>query len=156
MEIRKIKYPYMPDGEGENEWYKFGQSDGAVKVNDERIEQWVNECVYNVKTQLEHGVESPYAFSASGDTIVICFFSRDVEDDVFDDDNYFTVIVAKNYEEGTFFLSDIKKKEKTFEDQVREATIGDIIDELSHNKFGNKKVIRTGNYEIEIKERRDF
>lgn len=156
MEIRRIKYPYEPDGEGENEWYGFGKSEGAVKISDEQIEKWVNECVHNVKTQLEHGVESPYSFTSSGNTMVICFFSQDVEDNVFDDDNYFVVIVAKDYEEGTFFINDLKKKEESFEDKVRKATIGELIDELSNNKFGNKKIIKAGDYEIEIKERRDF
>ena len=37
MEIRKIKYPYEPDSEYNNVWYRFGQSDGAVSVDNNRI-----------------------------------------------------------------------------------------------------------------------
>ena len=74
MEIRKVKYPYEVDSEQNNMWYKFGQSDGAVKIDDGQIEEWVNDCIKSVKTQLENGIESPYSFCASGDTIVICFF----------------------------------------------------------------------------------
>ena len=106
MEIRKVKYPYDKNIDGENDWYKFGQSEGAVKISDERIEKWVNDSINYVKEQLENGVKSPYSYTASGDTMVICFYSQDCEENVFDDDNYFVVIVAKNYEEGNFFISD--------------------------------------------------
>lgn len=130
MEIRKIKYPYDADSEGENEWYKFGSSDGAVNVEDERVEEWVNDCINSVKEQLENGIESPYAFTASGNTMVICFYSQDCQDDVFDDDNYFVVVVAKNYEEGNFFISDIKKKEKKEYKEDRLKVLQAKIDEL--------------------------
>ena len=105
MEIKKIKYP-------SDDFYKFGTSDYAVDIDDEQIEEWVNECVESVKEQLENEVESPYAFRASGNTMVICFFSQDIEDDVFNDSNYFSVIVAKNYESADLFIEDIKKGEK--------------------------------------------
>ena len=45
MEIRKVKYPYDKNIDGENDWYKFGQSEGAVKISDERIEKWVNDSI---------------------------------------------------------------------------------------------------------------
>lgn len=102
VKIKRVNYP-------SEDFYRFGQSEGAVRVPDDVIEEWINEGVNNVKTQLENGVESPYSYSASGDTMVMVFYSQDCEDDVFDDDNYFEVIVAKNYEEGSFFISDIKK-----------------------------------------------
>lgn len=102
VKIKRINYP-------SEDFYKFGQSEGAVRVPDDVIEEWINEGINNVKAQLENGVESPYSYSASGDTMVMVFYSQDCEDDVFDDDNYFEVIVAKNYEEGSFFISDIKK-----------------------------------------------
>lgn len=110
MEIRKIYYPFdNNDGNlDENIWYKFGQSVGAVDIKDFEIEKWINNCVQSVKRQLENGVESPHAFCASGNAIVICFYSKDIDEDVFNDSNYFSVIVAKNYEQGDFFISDIK------------------------------------------------
>lgn len=102
MELKKIKYP-------SKNFYKFGVREGAVKVDDEEITKWINICIESVKEQLENKVESPYAFRASGDTIVICFYSQDIEDNIFDDSNYFSVIVAKNYESADFFISEIKE-----------------------------------------------
>ena len=93
MEIKRIQYP-------SDEFYKFGASKDAGIIKDSEIEGWINECVESVKRQLENGVESPYAFQACGNSIVICFFSQEVEDNVFDGNNFFSVIVAKNYEEG--------------------------------------------------------
>ena len=130
MEIRKVKYPYDKNIDGENDWYKFGQSEGAVKISDERIEKWVNDSINCVKEQLENGVKSPYSYTASGDTIVICFYSQDCEEDVFDDDNYFVVIVAKNYEEGNFFISDLKKKEEVEYKEDKLKVLQARIDEL--------------------------
>lgn len=130
MEIRKVKYPYDKNIDGENDWYKFGQSEGAVEINNERIEKWVNDSINCVKEQLENGVKSPYSYTASGDTIVICFYSQDCEEDVFDDDNYFVVIVAKNYEEGNFFIGDLKKKEGTEYKEDKLKVLQARIDEL--------------------------
>lgn len=111
VKIKRVNYP-------SEDFYRFGQSEGAVRVPDDVIEEWINEGVNNVKTQLENGVESPYSYSASGDTMVMVFYSQDCEDDVFDDDNYFEVIIAKNYEEGSFFISDIKQ-DKYKEDKLK-------------------------------------
>lgn len=127
MEIRKIKYP-------SEEFYKFGIAEGAVRVDDEQISEWINICIESVKAQLENKVESPYAFRASGDTIVICFYSQDIEEDVFNDSNYFSVIVAKNYESADFFIGDIKKRNKEDEisflkEQIKE--LQEKIEELS-------------------------
>lgn len=149
MEIRKVKYPYEMDSEQNNMWYKFGQSDGAVKIGDEQIEEWVNDCIKSVKTQLENGIESPYSFCASGDTIVICFFSQDVQDNVFDDDNYFSVIVAKNYEQGDFFISDLKDEgsnEKNVSCEIGDITLNDIIEAVE-----SREKIRLKGYEIDIR-----
>lgn len=149
MEIRKVKYPYEMDSEQNNMWYKFGQSDGAVKIDDEQIDEWVNDCIQRVKIQLESGIESPYSFCASGDTIVICFYSQDVQDNVFDDDNYFSVIVAKNYEQRDFFISDLKDEgsnEKNVSCEIGDITLNDIIEAVE-----NKETIKLKGYEIDIR-----
>ncbi len=148
MEIRKIKYPYEPDSEHDNVWYKFGQSDGAVSVNNNRIENWINECVQSVKRQLENGIESPYSFCASGDTMVICFYSQDAQE-VFDDNNYFSIIVAKNYEQGDFFISDLKIEGSNGENtkcKIGDITLNDIIEAVE-----NKETIKLKGYEINIR-----
>lgn len=149
MEIRKVKYPYEMDSEQNNMWYKFGQSDGAVRIDDEQIDEWVNDCIQRVKIQLENGIETPYSFCASGDTIVICFYSQDVQDNVFDDDNYFSVIVAKNYEQGDFFISDLKDEgsnEKNVSCEIGDITLNDIIEAVE-----NKETIKLKGYEIDIR-----
>lgn len=101
INIKKIEYP-------SSEFYKFGVSDGALRVPDDVIEDWINQGVDSVKAQLENGEESPFTFYASGDSMVIVFYSQDCKDNMFDDNNYFIVIVARNYEEGDFFISDVK------------------------------------------------
>ena len=116
MIFRRVKYPYDRNADCDNNWFTFGKSSEAVKIQDDEIEERVNTVINNIKNQLEHGVEAPFSFVASGDTIVIGFFSQDCEDDVFDDDNYFTVVVAKNYEEGTFFIDELKKEEDDKDD----------------------------------------
>lgn len=139
MEIERIKYP-------SKEFYKYGEEDGAVRVDDKRIEEWINDSIQSVKTQLENGVESPYSFVASGDSIVICFYSMDVDENTFDDENYFSVIVARGYEQGDFFIGDIKKDKKqqvTYLDN--DMTLSDFIDSL-----GEDKVIRVGKHTIRI------
>lgn len=149
MEIRKIKYPYEPDSEHDNVWYKFGQSDGAVSVDNNRIENWINECAQSVKRQLENGIESPYSFCASGDTIVICFYSQDMQEEIFDDDNYFSIIVAKNYEQGDFFISDLKiegSNKKNVNYEIGDITLNDIIEAVE-----NKETIKLKGYEIDIR-----
>lgn len=123
MEIKKIKYP-------SDDFYKFGMSDYAVDIDDEQIEEWVNECVESVKEQLENEVESPYAFRASGNTMVICFFSQDIEEDVFDDSNYFSVVVAKNYESADLFIEDIKKDKKDKEIALLKKQIENLQKEI--------------------------
>lgn len=148
MEIRKIKYPYEPDSEHDNMWYKFGQSDGAVNINNNKIENWINECVQSVKQQLENGIESPYSFCASGDTMVICFYSQDAQE-VFDDNNYFSIIVAKNYEQGDFFISDLKIEDSNGEStkcEIGDITLNDIIEAVE-----NKETIKLKGYEINIR-----
>ena len=148
MEIRKIKYPYEPDSEYDNVWYRFGQSDGAVSVDNNRIENWINECVQSVKQQLENGIESPYSFCASGDTIVICFYSQDAQE-IFDENNYFSVIVAKNYEQGDFFISDLKVESTSEENtkcEIGDITLNDIIEAVE-----NKETIKLKGYEINIR-----
>lgn len=148
MEIRKIKYPYEPDSEHDNMWYKFGQSDGAVNINNNKIENWINECVQSVKQQLENGIESPYSFCASGDTMVICFYSQDAQE-VFDDNNYFSIIVAKNYEQGDFFISDLKIEGSNGEStkcEIGDITLNDIIEAVE-----NKETIKFKGYEIDIR-----
>lgn len=148
MEIRKIKYPYEPDSEHDNMWYKFGQSDGAVNINNNKIENWINECVQSVKQQLENGIESPYSFCASGDTMVICFYSQDAQE-VFDDNNYFSIIVAKNYEQGDFFISDLKIEDSNGEStkcEIGDITLNDIIEAVE-----NRETIKLKGYEIDIR-----
>lgn len=148
MEIRKIKYPYEPDSEHDNMWYKFGQSDGAVNINNNKIENWINECVQSVKQQLENGIESPYSFCASGDTMVICFYSQDAQE-VFDDNNYFSIIVAKNYEQGDFFISDLKIEGSNGENtkcEIGDITLNDIIEAVE-----NRETIKLKGYEIDIR-----
>ena len=148
MEIRKIKYPYEPDSEYDNVWYRFGQSDGAVSVDNNRIENWINECVQSVKRQLENGIESPYSFCASGDTMVICFYSQDAQE-VFDDNNYFSIIVAKNYEQGDFFISDLKVESTNGEStkcEIGDITLNDIIEAVE-----NRETIKLKGYEIDIR-----
>ena len=148
MEIRKIKYPYEPDSEHDNMWYKFGQSDGAVNINNNKIENWINECVQSVKQQLENGIESPYSFGASGDTMVICFYSQDAQE-VFDDNNYFSIIVAKNYEQGDFFISDLKIEDSNGESakcEIGDITLNDIIEAVE-----NRETIKLKGYEIDIR-----
>lgn len=131
MEIKKIKYP-------SDDFYKFGISDYAVDIDNEQIEEWVNECVENVKRQLENKVESPYAFKASGNTMVICFFSQDIEEDVFDDNNYFSVVVAKNYESADFFIEDIKEKNKDEEISYLKKQIKELQEEIKKMQEGEK------------------
>ena len=148
MEIRKIKYPYEPDSEHDNVWYKFGQSDGAVSIDNNRIENWINECVQSVKRQLENGIESPYSFCASGDTMVICFYSQDAQE-VFDDNNYFSIIVARNYEQGDFFISDLKIEGSNGENTrcgIGDITLNDIIKAVE-----NRETIKLKGYEIDIR-----
>lgn len=148
MEIRKIKYPYEPDSEHDNMWYKFGQSDGAVNINNNKIENWINECVQSVKQQLENGIESPYSFCASGDTMVICFYSQDAQE-VFDDNNYFSIIIAKNYEQGDFFISDLKIEGSNGEStkcEIGDITLNDIIEAVE-----NRETIKLKGYEIDIR-----
>lgn len=144
MEIKKVHYPFHKNSDGENDWYKFGETEGAVKISNTQIENWVNECIISVKKQLENGIESPYQFHASGDTIVIAFYSQDVPEDVFADENYFNVIVAKNYEEGSFFIEDLKRND-----------IKDLFNEINNNEQLKVGKFNIGNYEIEIKERCD-
>lgn len=149
MEIRKIKYPYEPDSEHNNVWYKFGQSDGAVKVDNKQIEEWINNCVKDVKKALENGEQSPYSFVASGDTFVVCFYSQDMQDNVFDDNNYFSIIVAKNYEQGDFFISDLKIEGSNGENtkcEIGDITLNDIIEAVE-----NKETIKLKGYEINIR-----
>lgn len=148
MEIRKIKYPYEPDSEHDNMWYKFGQLDGTVNIDNNKIENWINECVQSVKQQLENGIESPYSFCASGDTIVICFYSQDAQE-IFDENNYFSVIVAKNYEQGDFFISDLKIEGTNGENtkcEIGDITLNDIIEAVE-----NKETIKLKGYEINIR-----
>lgn len=148
MEIRKIKYPYEPDSEHDNMWYKFGQSDGAVNIDNNKIENWINECVQSVKQQLENGIESPYSFCASGNTIVICFYSQDAQD-VFDDNNYFSIVVAKNYEQGDFFINDLKIESSNGENtkcEIGDITLNDIIEAVE-----SKETIKLKGYEIDIR-----
>ena len=148
MEIRKIKYPYEPDSEHDNMWYKFGQLDGTVNIDNNKIENWINECVQSVKQQLENGIESPYSFCASGDTIVICFYSQDAQE-IFDENNYFSVIVAKNYERGDFFISDLKIESTNGEKtkcEIGDITLNDIIEAVE-----SKETIKLKGYEINIR-----
>ena len=148
MEIRKIKYPYEPDSEHDNMWYKFGQLDGTVNVDNNKIENWINECVQSVKRQLENGIESPYSFCASGDTMVICFYSQDAQE-VFDDNNYFSIIVARNYEQGDFFISDLKIEGSNGENtkcEIGDITLNDIIEAVE-----NRETIKLKGYEIDIR-----
>ena len=148
MEIRKIRYPYEPDSEHDNMWYKFGQLDGTVNIDNNKIENWINECVQSVKQQLENGIESPYSFCASGDTIVICFYSQDAQE-IFDENNYFSVIVAKNYEQGDFFISDLKIEGSNGENtkcEIGDITLNDIIEAVE-----NKETIKLKGYEINIR-----
>lgn len=148
MEIRKIRYPYEPDSEHNNMWYKFGQLDGTVNIDNNKIENWINECVQSVKQQLENGIESPYSFCASGDTIVICFYSQDAQE-IFDENNYFSVIVAKNYEQGDFFISDLKIESTNGEKtkcEIGDITLNDIIEAVE-----SKETIKLKGYEINIR-----
>lgn len=131
MEIKKIKYP-------SDDFYKFGASDYAVNIDNEQITEWINSCIESVKKQLENNVESPHAFRASGDTIVICFYSQDIDDNVFDDNNYFSVIVAKNYESADFFIEDIKEKNKDEEISYLKKQIKELQEEIKKMQEGEK------------------
>ena len=62
--------------------------------------------------------------------MVICFFSQDIEDDVFNDSNYFSVIVAKNYESADLFIEDIKKGEKDKEIALLKKQIENLQKEI--------------------------
>ena len=121
IKIKKIEYP-------SEEFFKFGSSGYGKKISDETIEKWINEGIESVKNQLENNIESPYSFRASGDSIVIVFYSQDIEEDVFDDRNYFSVIVAKNYEQGDFFISDVRNIES--ESDIRIRKLENEIEEL--------------------------
>lgn len=133
MEIGRIKYP------SKDNFYQFGVNEGAVTIEDDEIERWINETVNTVKTELENGESYPYAFIASGNTIVFCFYSQDNEEDVFADENYFNIIVAKNYEEGMFTIEDLKK----------EKTINDIIKDMD----GENSTFDLDGYEISIRKK---
>ena len=85
-----------------DDFYKFGESHYAVDIDDEQIEEWVNECVISVKEQ----------------------------DDVFNDSNYFSVIVAKNYESADLFIEDIKKGEKDEEIALLKKQIENLQKEI--------------------------
>lgn len=142
MEIKKIKYP-------SEEFYQFGKSEGAVTIGDYEIEKWVNKCVNDVKQQLENGIESPYSYVASGDTMVIVFYSQDCQDDVFDDSNFFEVIVAKNYEEGEFFIQDVKKEHKSqLDEEIYNLTLEEILDTMIYDEEENFDI---DNFSISIK-----
>jgi hypothetical protein len=145
MELKKIKYPLN------EEFYHFGQSEGSVKIKDNEIEEWINECVKSVKSQLEDGIGSPYSYVASGDTIVICFFSADVQDDIFDDSNYFTVIVARDYESADLSIGDLKKTQM---DSIEEMILKEILNSTKENN--SKYDISTynfGDYEVTVKKK---
>lgn len=101
MELRRIKYP-------SEDFFSFKN---GVNIGDKTIEEWVNKCVETVKEGLKQGDDSPYAFTASGNTIVFVTYSQDVEDDVFADENYFNIIVAKGYEEGMLTIGELKEEE---------------------------------------------
>ena len=60
----------------------------------------------------------------------LCFFSQDIEDDVFNDSNYFSVIVAKNYESADLFIEDIKKGEKDKEIALLKKQIENLQKEI--------------------------
>lgn len=111
MEFKRVNYP-------SEDFFHFGD---GVKVPDDVIENWVNEGIESVKKQLEEGVDSPYSLRATGDSIVIVFFSQDCEEDMYDGSNYFEVIVAKNYEEASFFIEDIRT------DKVNETVCTNLI-----------------------------
>ena len=110
MEFRKIKYPCDANEEVDNNWFTFGEDEGSVDINNQEIEIWANEVINDIKKQLENNVENPYSLRASGNTIVIGLFSQDIHDDVWNDNNYITIMVAKNYKQGDFFIGDLRKK----------------------------------------------
>lgn len=104
MFYKRIKYP-------SEDFYSFKN---GKEINNNEIEEWINEGICRVKEQLEQNVESPYYFCASGNTIVFVFFSQDVEDNVFDENNYFNIIVAKGYEEYTPTIKELSNIKNTF------------------------------------------
>lgn len=142
MEFIKVKYP----SEDEN-WYQFGNLKGAVKIQNEEVEKWVNDCIQSIKKQLENNIDcSPYAFVASGDTMVIAFFSQDIQEDIWADENYITVIIARDYEEGTFSIEELKKKDKKIEDK----TLKELV-----NSTEVIKQLELDGYEISIKKKEE-
>lgn len=96
MEIRRINYP-------SNDFYKFGEKNGAIKVPDDVIEEWVNECVKRVKEDIDNNLDPSFSYTASGDTIVFAYTCLDSKE--------ISVIVAKGYEEASFFVDELKKRE---------------------------------------------
>lgn len=132
MELRKVSYPYEDDCEGDNIWYHFGQSEGAVNIKDEDIEEWVNEVINSVKEQLENGIESPYSFRASGNTMVIGFFNQYDDTNWKDADNEFTILVCKNYKQADLSIRELIKKKMTKKDYAN-ITLKDL-EELSKEK----------------------
>ena len=80
--------------------------------------------------------------------MVICFYSQDAQE-VFDDNNYFSIIVAKNYEQGDFFISDLKIEGSNGEStkcEIGDITLNDIIEAVE-----NRETIKLKGYEIDIR-----
>ena len=140
MKIRKIIYP-------SNEFYEFGKSTNSVDISNEDIENWINEGIQNIIKQLKNKIESPYYVQASGNTIVIIFYFDEGEVNG-ERNDYFEVIVAKNYKEGSFWIKDINDTGKNIEDMT--------IKELIQRSKNGENIFNVNGYDINIKERLDI
>ena len=143
MEFKKITFP-------NEEFYHFGQSEGAVKIS----EEWVNQAINSLKEQIKNGEKSPYFYVGSGDTIVIGFFNKynDEKDSDLDAENSFTILVCRNYYEGEFNIGDLVKKEMAGTPSVN-VTLEDIERFCKYKEINE---IQIGKFNISINEKEDF
>lgn len=136
MILKKVKYP-------SEDFYSF---ENGKKIDNECIEKWINEGIKKVQEQLEYGVEAPHYLCGSGDTVVMVFFSQDIEDNVFDDNNYFDIIVAKKYENFSPTIGELR--DINLEENILPNTKGLQIDKNKQYKYDVK--IKNGKKHYEI------
>lgn len=65
------------------------ENTGAVKMSDDEIQQYVDDCVNCLRERKNEGIKEDYTMSGSGNTIVFGFL----------DDDGISVYVAQNYYE---------------------------------------------------------
>lgn len=76
--IDNIFYPF--------DFYKIGESDKTVHLNNQEINKYIKECIDFFKKY----PDEPYRYIGTGDSLII----------VFNQEDEYTFIVAKNYEES--------------------------------------------------------